>query len=117
MALLTWARTQWDRSLAIGALIVGLISLLIGWIGVSSTPYVSKQLPYIVSGGLLGVCLVGAAAAIWISADLRDEWRELRGLRLMLREEFESPRLENGFIAAPAVSTSVDAAVELSKQH
>jgi hypothetical protein len=117
MAFLTWARTQWDRSLAVGSLIVGFVALLIGWIGVSSTPYVSKQLPYVVSGGLLGVCLVGAAAAIWISADLRDEWRELRGLRLMLREEFDSPRLD-GLGSAPApVPTSVDADIAFSKQN
>jgi hypothetical protein len=115
MAFLTWARTQWDRSLAIGALFVGLIALLVGWIGVSSTPYVAKQLPYVVSGGLLGVCLVGAAAAIWISADLRDEWRELRGLRLMLREEFDAAPLD-GFAPAP-VQTVVDAGVAFSKQH
>lgn len=123
MAFLSWVRTQWDRSLAIGALIGGLIALLVGYLGVSNTPYVAKQLPYVVSGGLLGVCLVGIAAAMWLSADLRDEWRELRGLRLTLREEFEAAALddlvpvENGESLRASHVTSLDAGVALLRQN
>ena len=81
MDLLTWIRVQWDRAGAIFALVVGGLSLFLGWLGVTNTPHVAKQLPYIASGGLFGIFLVGVAATLWISADLRDEWRELRGIR------------------------------------
>lgn len=87
MGILNWVRVQWDRAAAIAAAVVGLLALLFGWIGVSGEPLVVKQVPYIVSGALLGVFMVGIAAVLWLSADLRDEWRELRGLRLELREQ------------------------------
>jgi peptidoglycan/LPS O-acetylase OafA/YrhL len=87
---MTWVRLQWDRAGAIFALALGALSLFLGWLGVTDTPHVAKQLPYIASGGLFGIFLVGVAAALWISADLRDEWRELRGLREELRAAYSA---------------------------
>lgn len=86
----TYVREQWDRCLAVALLILGLIALLVGWIGMSGTPYVALQLPYILSGGLLGIFLLGASVALWLSADLRDEWRELHGVRELLKQHVES---------------------------
>ncbi len=51
--------------------------LISGWVGVSGTNVLSDQAPYIVSGGLGGIFLLGVGATLWISADLRDEWRKL----------------------------------------
>lgn len=87
MSLLNWVRTQWDRAAALAALVIGLGAFLFGWIGVSGSAYVAAQLPYIVSGALLGIFMVGVAAVLWLSADLRDEWRELRGIRQLLKEQ------------------------------
>jgi len=87
MGFLNWVRVQWDRAAALAAIVIGLVALLLGWIGVSGQSYVAKQLPYIVSGALFGIFMVGVAAVLWISADLRDEWRELRGIRVLLRDE------------------------------
>lgn len=102
MALMTLLRTQWDRTAAALAAVGGAAVLLAGWIGVSGTEYVSKQLPYLVSGGLGGVFLLGLSGMLWLSADLRDEWRELRAMRVRLDEQaLRSP--------APAlVATSSD---------
>lgn len=93
MGLLNWVRTQWDRAAALGVLAVGLLALLLGWVGVSGNANVAKALPYVVSGGLLGIFLMGVAATLWLSADLRDEWRELHGIRLMLREQMDRSAL------------------------
>lgn len=87
MAFMTLLRTQWDRTAAAIAAVGGAAVLLAGWIGVSGTEYVSKQLPYLVSGGLGGVFLLGLSGMLWLSADLRDEWRELRAIRLRLDEQ------------------------------
>jgi hypothetical protein len=86
MGFLNWIRVQWDRAAALAAAVVGVIALLLGWVGVSGQAYVAKQLPYIVSGALFGIFMAGIAAVLWLSADLRDEWRELRGIRLALRD-------------------------------
>jgi len=71
------ARAQWDRAIAIIAALVALLALVFGWIGVASTEYPAEQVPYVVSGGIFGIMLVALAATLWISADMRDEWRKL----------------------------------------
>jgi hypothetical protein len=55
----------------------GVVVLIIGWVGVSGTEYPAAQLPYIISGGVGGIFLLGLGAMLWLSADLRDEWRKL----------------------------------------
>lgn len=87
MGFMTWIRTQWDRAAALGAVLIGLLAFLLGWRGVSGEAYVAKQLPYIVSGALFGIFMAGIASALWLSADLRDEWRELRAVRHLLRDQ------------------------------
>lgn len=87
MAFLTWLRVQWDRAAAIGLAVLGLLTLLLGWLGASDSPHVAIQIPYFISGGLTGIFLAGAAATLWLSADMRDEWRELRRLRVLLEAE------------------------------
>lgn len=82
MELLKVVRVQWDRAGAVAVICVGVGFLIFGYIGVSGTGYVSKQMPFIISGGLGGIFLLGIGAMLWLSADLRDEWRELRGLRM-----------------------------------
>lgn len=87
MNLLLLARAQWDRALAAVAALAGAICLLVGWLGVSGTGFVSEQLPYIASAGLSGVFLLGLGGMLWLSADLRDQWRELRGIRARLEAD------------------------------
>jgi hypothetical protein len=77
MDIVTWIRAQWDRVLAWALVGLGVLCLLLGWLGVSSTAYIAEQVPYIVSAGLFGVFLLGLGATVWLSADLRDEWRKL----------------------------------------
>jgi hypothetical protein len=72
-----WLRLQWDRAGAWVCLLAGVVTLFVGWLGVSATAYTAKQLPYIAGCGLGGMFLLGTAAMLWLSADLRDEWRKL----------------------------------------
>jgi hypothetical protein len=81
MNLLVWARLQWDRVLAAIATAAGAILLITGWVHMSGTGFVSEQLPYLASEGLGGVFLLGLGGMLWLSADLRDQWRELRAIR------------------------------------
>jgi hypothetical protein len=84
--LVGWVRLQWDRVGAWGCLIAGAITLFVGWVGVSNTAYTAKQLPYIAGCGLGGMFLIGTAAMLWLSADLRDEWRKLDRIESAIRE-------------------------------
>lgn len=86
MDRMTYVKQQWDRVTAWVAVGLGLLLLLVGWIGVSGTGFVFEQLPYVVSGGIGGLFLLGVGAMLWLSADLRDEWRKLDSLERALRE-------------------------------
>lgn len=78
-------RSQWDRATAILAVMLAGLVLLIGYFGVASTSYPAEQTPYIVSGGILGILLAAVGATLWLSADMRDEWRKLDELSEQLR--------------------------------
>ena len=86
MDLRHWMRNQLDRTAAIVLAVAGLVAIFIGWLGVSDSLLPSQQIPYLASGGLLGLFLLGASATIWLSADLRDEWRKLDELVDQVRE-------------------------------
>jgi hypothetical protein len=86
MDFMTFVRNQRDRVGAWCSVGLGAIVLLLGWVGVSGTPFPAEQIPYIVSGGLGGLFLLGFGALLWLSADLRDEWRKLDAIEDLLRQ-------------------------------
>jgi hypothetical protein len=67
--------------LAISALVI-----LIGWIGVSGTPVVAKQIPYVVSGGIFGVFLAIFGAYFLGTEELRKDSGRLDKLERMVEE-------------------------------
>ena len=88
--LVQWVKNQSDRVASWVCIGLGVVCLLAGWVGVSATAFPGEQMPYVVSGGLVGIFLLGLGGVLWLSADLRDEWRELS-------------RLERAVLAAGAV--------------
>jgi hypothetical protein len=87
MNLSTFIRSQADRVAAVLATAGGAIALLVGWLRISSFVYPAQQIPVVVSGGLTGLFLIGLGAALWLSADLRDEWRKLDRIEDELRAQ------------------------------
>jgi len=73
----SYLREQWDRAAAVVAVTAGALMLLLGWAGVQGKIYPGQQMPYVVSGGLGGIFVLGVGAVLWLSADMRDEWRKL----------------------------------------
>lgn len=79
-------KSQWDRVLAIVLTIAGAVSLIAGILGVNDSVLLAEQTRYITAGGIGGIFLLGLAATLWISADLRDEWRKLDRIERALGE-------------------------------
>ncbi|HEV7861812.1 MAG TPA: hypothetical protein VGR20_03890 [Acidimicrobiia bacterium] len=77
MNLGNWMRLAWDRAAAVILIAVGAVALLLGYVGVSGEAFPAKQLPYLISGGIAGVFILGVGALCWLSADMRDEWTKL----------------------------------------
>lgn len=87
MNFASFFRSQADRVLAVLATIGGAVALMVGWLRVSELLYPAQQIPVVLSGGLFGLFLLGVGCALWISADLRDEWRKLDRIEDELRAQ------------------------------
>lgn len=88
----TFAKTQPDRALAIVSATTGLVLLVVGWYGVSGQGVIAGQIPYVVSCGLGGLFALTTGCTLWISADLRDEWRKLDAIEAALLEQARAIR-------------------------
>jgi hypothetical protein len=86
MSVMKWIRNQWDRVAAVGLMVAAALAMLAGWLGVSRSAYPAESMPYIVSGGFFGLLLIGIGAVLWLSADLRDEWRKLDSIEQAWRD-------------------------------
>lgn len=97
-------RYQWDRSVAVALVVGGLVAVVVAWVLASDTILTFEQIPYLMSGGLIGVCLVAVGATLWLSADLRDEWRKL--------DRLEEAVLGTGGREIEATDPAADSAAE-----
>lgn len=87
MELVNYVKTQWDRVGAVTATIVGFLVLFLGYLGTAHTEYIAEQIPFLISGGLLGIAFLTVGAVLWLSADLRDEWRAMTDQSEAIRAE------------------------------
>lgn len=87
MNLVRILKAQWDRAAGVGLVAAGLVALLVGWLGASRTGFPAEQIPYIISGGMLALCLIAVGTTLWLSADLRDEWCRIDQLDSTIREQ------------------------------
>src|SRR5438105_2525020 len=73
-----------ERVLMIGGgvlLLGGFVAIVIGWFGASHAGNVFEQIPYMISGGLLGLGLVFAGGAFYFAYWLTRMVRETRESR------------------------------------
>ncbi|MBV8159368.1 MAG: hypothetical protein JO265_00440 [Acidimicrobiia bacterium] len=77
------------KALAAALTVAGLVTVLVGYLGVRNESHIELQLPYVVSGGLGGLVLMGLGALVLIQYQMRiqarrfaemtdslDEWKE-----------------------------------------
>ncbi|MGH2668639.1 MAG: hypothetical protein ACRDH5_05890 [bacterium] len=108
MDLSNWLRAEWDRVAGFALIILGAVFLVLGYIGVSDSPYMVENLSYITSGGIGGLFMLGAGATLLVSADLHDEWRKLDRVEDAIRSGVTVPAPltsvpgSNGDAPAPA---------------
>src|SRR2546428_7239693 len=89
-----------------GALAIGgIVLVIVGWVGTSQTILVAGQIPYVVSGGLLGLALVFLGGFLyfgyWLALLFRD--RRARGER----QELVLARVAEGLEAANDTLASI----------
>lgn len=111
MKLLDRAKVHTDRLAAWLVAGLGFLVLFLGYRGTSGTGLIAQQLSYIVSGGIVGLSLVGVGAVLLLSADLRDQWRELYEIHELLERQDESSSTVAGTTPSPQGESSAAAAV------
>jgi hypothetical protein len=103
----------------IALLPIGLTFILMGWAGAASTGYVFEQIPYLISGGFIGLGLLFAAGSLylasWISRSsawnrhqtglLLDALAELKRVGAVGGSAFAPPGSVNGAGATRLVAT------------
>jgi len=88
--------------LALVAAVAGAVALFVGYLGISGTLDPGKQLPYLISGGIGGLFLLGVAAALLFSADLAALRNDIADLRRLVEDLAErdtttaAPQSANG---------------------
>jgi hypothetical protein len=96
-------RRMWGRlggQLGLGCIGIGLLLVGIGWNGAAGIDFVSGQIPYLLSGGFLGVGLIVLGAALLIVQNSR---RDRAMLESQLRElNLVLTRLANAVAGVPA---------------
>jgi len=99
---------------------LGALALFLGWYGVSGEALTSKQLPYLVSGGLTGIALVVVASAFLATEDIRrqlsrvdDLQRKVDDLYSLFVDELATTPQPDATSLAIAASPDSDAVVAL----
>ncbi|MFY9587653.1 MAG: hypothetical protein WAT66_09380, partial [Actinomycetota bacterium] len=64
--------------ISVGLLVIGIVFVILGWYGAAHTNILTEQIPYLISGGLLGMALIIVAGVMASSASAERDTRELR---------------------------------------
>ncbi|WP_154697569.1 hypothetical protein [Lentzea guizhouensis] len=73
----------------------GIAAILFAWWGVAHTGYVWEQMPYVVSGGVLGLGLIGVGGFLYFGSWLTKLVEEQRQATLALRQLLEDRRRDD----------------------
>ncbi len=60
-----------NRTAGIVLVVAGLVAIGVGWWGASGTLVVGEQMPYLISGGILGLALVVIGSMLLLAQSLR----------------------------------------------
>ena len=78
---------------------LGILMILLGWYGAAHTPYLFEQLPYLISGGILGLGLSVVGGLVYFGSWLarsateqRTKSEEVAEILREIRDEMRTPR-------------------------
>ena len=95
---------------------LGLVMVFLGWYGASHTPYLFEQIPYLVSGGLLGLGLVMAGGFVLFGSWIARTANEQRARDLELLEAVRGMREELSRVASTAAQPVPAAPVQRGRR-
>ena len=108
MEMKAFLRANWDRVAACALIVLGALALVLGWLGVSRTGLAAEQNPYLISGGLGGLVLMGLGALVLIQYQMRIQARRFAEMTDTLDEWKEQAIAElRGFLEGAEIDVEV----------
>ena len=87
---------------------VGLVAVLVGYLGVRDESHIELQLPYLISGGLGGLALMGLGALVLIQYQMRVQARRFAEMTDALDDWKEQAIAElRGFLEGAQIDVEV----------
>ncbi|HYH51192.1 MAG TPA: hypothetical protein VEG38_16725 [Acidimicrobiia bacterium] len=106
-------RTKLGHQLGLLCCLGGFVLVWVGWNGAASYDDSSRQFPYLISGGIAGLCLVNVGIGLWIVQSQRAERSRLEenllGLNRVLETLVEVTGLAVGAASAAGHADGVHA--------
>jgi len=88
--------------------VAGLIVVLVGYLGVRDESHIELQLPYVISGGIGGLALMGLGALVLIQYQMRLQARRFAEMTDTLDEWKEQALAElRGFLEGAEIDVEV----------
>ncbi|MGH9135634.1 MAG: hypothetical protein ACRD0G_01135 [Acidimicrobiales bacterium] len=87
-----WLR-QSPETIGVGLVVIGFVVIFLGWNGAAGLDFVEGQLPYLISGGLTGLGLIGAGLVVVL---VQAQRRESRAVAARLDDIAEQLRALGG---------------------
>ncbi len=70
---------KWLEWIGMALVVFGFVCILLGWYGAANSPFLYEEIPYVISGGLLGVALVIGGGVLvrsaWTMRQIEEERR------------------------------------------
>ena len=96
------------KALAAALTVAGLVAVLVGYLGVRDESHIELQLPYLISGGLGGLVLMGLGALVLIQYQMRIQARRFAEMTDTLDEWKEQALAElRGFLEGAEIDVEV----------
>ncbi|HLI72455.1 MAG TPA: hypothetical protein VKU86_01155 [Acidimicrobiales bacterium] len=93
---------------------LGFVAIILGWYGAAHSAYLFQEVPYLISGGLLGVALVAGGGFIFFAAWLVRMMEENRKYAARVEQTLE--RVDRALIAV-ATDAAAAAAASFPAHH
>ena len=88
---------KWMETIGMSMIVFGFVCILLGWYGASHSPYQYQEIPYLISGGLLGVALViGGGVLVHCAWSLRKIEEDRRNALAIVRSVDRLERILRG---------------------
>ena len=88
---------KWMETIGMVLIVFGFVCIVLGWYGAAHSPYLYQEVPYLISGGLLGVALViGGGVFVHCAWNMRQVEEDRRNALAIVRSVDRLERILRG---------------------